>query len=132
MAEKKHTSFDAKLSKANLCAMVLLVGVVWVGVGSSALSRGYWFITQPPVDIAKQHAVREFIDPNTATVPSLQRLRGIGPTRAQGIVDYRKQHGPQVFNYPADLEKVHGIGPQTVKKNLRYLTFPSPHDRKQQ
>ena len=132
MAEEKHTSFDAKLSKANLCAMVSLVGVMWVWVVSSALSPRNWFVAQPPVDLAKQHAAREFIDPNTATVPSLQRLKGIGPGRAQGIVDYLKQHDSQVFYCPADLEKVHGIGPQTVKKNLQYLTFPSQHDRKQQ
>jgi competence ComEA-like helix-hairpin-helix protein len=125
MTDQKHTNFDVRLSKANLCAMVILVGIVWAGTLVVALSWRNWFSTQPPVDNVKSQTAREFIDPNTATVPSLQRLRGIGPAKAEAIVDYRKQHGPQAFKCAADLEKVRGIGPQTVKKNLGRLVFPS-------
>jgi len=124
MADKKNTSFDVRLSKANLWAIVLIVGVIWITTVAGALSWRNWFTSAPPVDSVKSQTTREFIDPNTATVPSLQRLRGIGPSKAQAIVDYRKQHGPEAFTRPSDLEKVRGIGPQTVKKNLRYLIFP--------
>ena len=133
MAEHKHTNFDIRLSKANLCALILLVGVLWIGSVVTALCWRSWFSANPPVDNVKSQTAREFIDPNTATVPSLQRLRGIGPVMAQRIVDYRNQHGPQAFKCLADLEKVRGIGPQTIKKNIEYLVFPSEskNERKQ-
>ena len=31
---------------------------------------------------------------NSATVDQLDGLKGIGPTKAQAIVDYRKKNGP--------------------------------------
>ena len=51
---------------------------------------------------------------NTATEAELQTLKGIGPTRAKAIVDYRTKHGP--FKTVDDLEKVPGIGPATMKQ----------------
>lgn len=125
MTDQKKTRFDIQLSKANIWAIVLLVGIIWVGTVIAALSWRSWFTSSPPVDSAKSQAVREFIDPNTATIPSLQRLRGIGPSKARAIVDYRNQHGPRAFKCLADLEKVRGIGPQTVRKNIALLTFPA-------
>jgi len=51
---------------------------------------------------------------NTATEAELQTLKGIGPTRAKAIIDYRTKHGP--FKTVDDLEKVPGIGPATMKQ----------------
>ena len=52
------------------------------------------------------------LDLNTATAEELQALPGIGPIRAQNIVDYRAQNGP--FQSPEELAAVEDIGPGTL------------------
>jgi len=49
---------------------------------------------------------------NTATADALDNLPGIGPSKAQAIVEHREAHGP--FPSCADLSAVTGIGDATV------------------
>ncbi|MGV1098809.1 ComEA family DNA-binding protein [Thiovibrio sp. JS02] len=58
---------------------------------------------------------------NTATVNEIAKLNGIGPAKAQAIVDYRTQHGS--FASTADLTKVKGIGSKTVEKLGKEITI---------
>ena len=58
----------------------------------------------------------EVININTASVSDLQRLPGIGPERAQVIVDYRQEQGG--FSSVEELMRVDGIG-KTVLERLR-------------
>jgi competence protein ComEA len=60
------------------------------------------------------------VDVNTATQSELESLKGIGPTKAQAIIEYRKQNGP--FKRLEDLENVKGIGKATVDKLRGQLT----------
>jgi competence protein ComEA len=56
------------------------------------------------------------VDINSADAQALaQQLDGVGPAKAQAIVDYRQANGP--FKSVDDLEKVKGIGKSTMEKN---------------
>ena len=57
---------------------------------------------------------------NTATVPELDALPGIGPVLAQRIIDYRTAHG----NYKAveELLKINGIGDAKLMEILELIT----------
>ena len=51
---------------------------------------------------------------NTATESELEALKGLGPVRAQAIIDYRQKHGP--FKSLKELEMVPGIATSTLDK----------------
>ncbi len=58
---------------------------------------------------------------NTASAQQLQQLSGVGAKKAEGIVDYRNQHG--AFKSIEELQKVKGIGPKLFEKNKAQLTL---------
>ena len=51
---------------------------------------------------------------NTATPADLDGVKGIGPSKAQAIVDYRSKHGP--FKSLDDLKNVKGFGEKSIAK----------------
>lgn len=55
------------------------------------------------------------ININKAGVQTLQELDGVGPSKAQAIVNYRERNGR--FQALTDLTKVRGIGEQTLDAN---------------
>jgi len=60
------------------------------------------------------------IDINRAEVWLLEALPGIGPSRAQAIVDYRNENG--LFKRIEELLHVEGIGEGTFNKIKDYIT----------
>ncbi len=61
------------------------------------------------------------IDINTADAATLaQSITGIGPSKAQAIVDYREANGP--YATPDDLVQVQGIGFKTLDRIREFVT----------
>jgi comEA protein len=60
------------------------------------------------------------ININTADEAQLTSLKGIGPTKAKAITQYRQEHGP--FKTVDDLKHVSGIGDKTLAALKPFIT----------
>lgn len=67
-----------------------------------------------------EEQARELININTADAELLETLPGIGPVKAQAIVEDREENGP--FNVVESLIRVPGIGESTLEAILDYIT----------
>ena len=73
-------------------------------------------------------AVAGPVDINTADAATISaELQGVGMSKAQAIVDYRKAHGP--FISYEDLTLVKGIGTKTIEINRANILL-KPTDKK--
>ena len=59
-------------------------------------------------------AVWASVNINTADAAALDALPGIGPAKAQAVLEYRQAHGP--FRSVDELASVHGIGPRLLER----------------
>lgn len=108
----------------------ILFIIISISVGAVLLSREEplkgKFIEKERSRIEKKLAptptVPAKIDINTADLPLLTKLPGIGPGLAKQIIDYRDQHGP--FKTLGELQKVPGIGPKRVERIKEKITLP--------
>lgn len=82
---------------------------------SADLSRLKLYIPQSGEDEAPQK-----VDINQAEAWLLEALPGIGPVRAQDIINYRNQNGP--FRNINELIKVEGIGTATYEEIKDLIT----------
>ena len=83
----------------------------------------------PPLVLAPaqfRQPADDLLDLNTATAEQLQSLPGIGPVRAQSIVDYRVQNGP--FQSPEELSAVDGIGMGLLDQIRDLITVQTQED----
>jgi competence protein ComEA len=61
---------------------------------------------------------------NQASASELQRLPGVGPKRAEAILQLRLRLGR--FRRPSDLLRIKGIGPRTLQRMLPQLVLDAP------
>ena len=67
----------------------------------------------PPGDSPPDNIPGTLVDLNAASSEELQTLPGIGPGRAEAIIDHRESHGP--FTRIEDILEVSGIGEKTFE-----------------
>jgi len=103
----KSAMKSAFIAKAALIAKSLSLSLL---LATSLLSAGAF-----AADKASLHGTDK-VNLNTADAATIDRvLLNVGPSKAQAIVDYRKEHG--AFKSPEQLALVKGIGLKTVEKN---------------
>lgn len=87
-----------------LVVLMVLQGALASATWAESGRPGKHFVILLPVDI------------NQADAETLSRVMdGIGPKKAQAIIDYRNQHGP--FHTIDELTRVKGIGAGTLSRN---------------
>ena len=62
------------------------------------------------------------VNVNQATKEEIETLPGIGPAKAQAIIEYRDENGP--FQQVEDLLQVNGIGEKTLENLREYVAIP--------
>ncbi|HLR70650.1 MAG TPA: helix-hairpin-helix domain-containing protein [Pseudogracilibacillus sp.] len=62
------------------------------------------------------------ININQATKEEIETLSGIGPAKAQAIIDYREENG--LFQSIEDLQEVSGIGEKTIENIENDIIIP--------
>lgn len=104
-------------------ALAVAFGLALVCVGSPALADppgGRPGVTAEVTPGASEGVVNL----NTATAEELERLPGVGPSRAEAIVRLRTR--VQRFGRVEDLVRVRGIGRATLRHMRPYLTLAGP------
>ncbi len=89
--------------------------LVVVLLAMAVVANGVAFAAQQKAAPVKKVSI------NKASAAELATLPGIGPKKAQRIVETRKRLGG--FRKLRDLLKVKGIGEKTFKKLLPYITL---------
>ena len=69
----------------------------------------------------KEENINEKININTASIEELQKLNGIGLTKAESIIDYRNKNGN--FKTIEDIKNVTGIGEAAFEKIKDNITI---------
>ncbi len=72
--------------------------------------------------VTPESPAEDRIDLNAATLDELCTLKGIGPAKAQAILDYRDAYGG--FVCVEEIMEVKGIGESTFAKIKDYLYIP--------
>ena len=127
-------------SKDYRIEILLIIPVIWL---TSLLFTTGWqehpveLVGVPPQwDLSKLRVAPPYLDQaeilrsvfefrqipiNSASGDLLTTIPGIGPVLAERIIDLRQRSGP--YQVPADLARVHGIGPARIRSFTPHLRF---------
>lgn len=100
-----------------VAGFALLLGLLAPVPFAGAQAAGEEPATQEPAAPVGQ------VNLNTASAEELQRLPGVGPSRAVAIVAYREQHP---FRRVEELMRIRGIGRKTFRRLRPMLTLEGP------
>ena len=102
--------------------VLVAIGIIASGLAlflPSLVRRGG--IEVAPIELSRVKVLRPTflatppkVDINSAGIEELEKLPGIGPSKAAKIVEYRNEHGP--FHSLDELDNVSGIGKAIIDK----------------
>jgi len=79
------------------------------------------------LDDVVEHCVNAVgVEANTASVPLLSHVSGLGPSLAANVVTYRDEHGP--FRSRRELKKVPRLGPKAYEQAVGFLRIRDGDD----
>lgn len=100
--------------------LTLLLSVSFFTAGGTAATASNADQQPPPGEkIASQSSAVQKVNINSADVETLCTLKGIGPSLALRIKEYREQHGP--FKKAEDITQVRGVGETILEWNKNLI-----------
>ena len=99
--------------------LLIFCAIFFMATAANAASHGRVSKSARSAQVT-QSAATGLVNINKADAGAFEAVKGIGPKKAQAIVDYREANGS--FKSVDDLTNVKGIGPKQLEKLARYLT----------
>lgn len=97
-----------------------VASAILITAGAASLAAAAPAHRAPAAKTAAAGTEASPVDINTADTEKLATLPGIGPSIAQRIVDYRKEHG--AFKSVDELVNVRGVGEKLLAKLRDHVT----------
>ena len=88
---------------------------------SEKINRKEIAVEEKDHTILSKQSLTKKININNATSAELQLLPRIGPAIAEGIITFRREHGP--FHSIDEIQNVKNIGPKTFEKIKDFITI---------
>ncbi len=102
----------------NCSRAILVIVIAALFIGTVNVAESYFRLGD-----SRDMVLEGRINPNTAGIGSLVNLKGIGPSRAKAIIEYRQLSGKAAFTCSEDIQKIKGIGPKTGSAMSQWLYF---------
>ncbi|HOU53652.1 MAG TPA: ComEA family DNA-binding protein [Myxococcota bacterium] len=102
--------------------LVWLLGLGIPGASAQPVTEGPLEVSAPTQEVRRsgEEAGPDRIAVNRANAEQLMRLPGIGPKKAQALIEARER---RPFRRPSDLRRVKGFGPKTILRLAPRLSF---------